>query len=352
MPLGNAPEWYASAEARRIADGIVSYQTPAGGWSKNLNLADHVRRPGESFAPNNLSRFLTPDDFDAPRDPHWEYMGTLDNDATTTELRFLAKVIAAADAQASAVWRAAFLRGVAYLLAAQYPNGGWPQVWPLEGGYHDAITFNDGAVTDAIEVLEAVAEGKGDCSFVPAEVRKRAAASVVRGMQCVLATQIKVEGRRTVWGQQHDALTLKPVSGRNYEPPAECSSESAGVVGFLMSRPKPDRAVVAAIEDAVAWFRTTAIHGQNYVRGPEGARLVPSNDDRVLWARFYQIGTDRPIFGDRDKTIHDDVTELSRERRNGYSWYNALPAETLRQYAEWLSAHHLQESPIPTDKKH
>jgi PelA/Pel-15E family pectate lyase len=38
---------------------------------------------------------------------------------------------------------------VRYLLAAQFPNGGWPQVWPLEGGYHDAVTFNDNAVSEA-----------------------------------------------------------------------------------------------------------------------------------------------------------------------------------------------------------
>jgi len=58
VPLNKAAEWYGSAEARRIADIIVSFQTPAGGWSKNINLADHARRPGESFAPNNSSTHL------------------------------------------------------------------------------------------------------------------------------------------------------------------------------------------------------------------------------------------------------------------------------------------------------
>src|SRR5579863_8720229 len=53
MPLNRPAEWYASAEARRITAIIVSFQTPAGGWSKNINLADHARKPGENFAPNN-----------------------------------------------------------------------------------------------------------------------------------------------------------------------------------------------------------------------------------------------------------------------------------------------------------
>jgi len=43
-----------------------------------------------------------------------------------------------------------------YLLAAQFPNGGWPQVWPLEGGYHDAITYNDNAVIESPETLTAI----------------------------------------------------------------------------------------------------------------------------------------------------------------------------------------------------
>src|SRR5207249_2655487 len=135
MPLWRPAEWYSGPEARRIANGILSFQTPAGGWSKNLIVDDHTRRRGESFAPDNSSHFLRPGDFDTPAEPKWEYVGTLDNDATTTELRFLAKVIAAVSDNAA--YRASFLRGLEYLFTAQFPNGGFPQIWPLQGGYHD-----------------------------------------------------------------------------------------------------------------------------------------------------------------------------------------------------------------------
>jgi len=333
MPLTRPAEWYGSEEARRIADAIVSFQTLAGGWSKNLNLADHARRKGESFAPNNLSHYLGPDDFDTPADPHWNYVGTLDNDATTTELQFLVKVIAAVTDNAG--YRSCFLRGLGYLFAAQFPNGGWPQVWPLEGGYHDAITYNDGAVTEALELLESVAERKAEFRFVPDEVARRAASSVARGIDCILATQILENGRRTVWGQQHDALTLEPVAGRNYEPRAECSSESAAMMLFLMSLPDPSPQVIAAVGAAAAWLRKTAIHGKAYVRGPEGAQLTDSSDGKSLWARYYEIGTGRPIFGDRDKSIHDTMAEISAERQRGYSWYNNGPQAALDRYAEW-----------------
>jgi PelA/Pel-15E family pectate lyase len=337
IPLTRAEEWYGGAEARRIADAIVSFQTPAGGWSKNLNLADHARRKGESFAPNNLSHYLSPDDFDTPADPHWNYVGTLDNDATTTEMQFLARVINAAPDNSA--YRASFSHGLEYLFAAQFPNGGWPQVWPLEGGYHDAITYNDGAVTETLELLNGVAERKGIFAFVPADIAKRARSSVGRGIDCILATQIMVRGQRTVWGQQHDALTLQPVAGRNYEPRALCSSESSAIMQFLMNLPSPSPKVVAAIHAAARWFEQTAIHGKAYVRGPEGATLTDSADGKSLWARFYEIETTRPIFGDRDKSIHDDMAEISQERRKGYGWYNDSPQAALDRYAQWRLVH-------------
>ena len=334
IPLDRPAEWYGSAEARRIAEIVVSFQTPAGGWSKNLNLADHVRRRGEHFAPNNLSAHLSPGDFDTPHDPGWSYVGTLDNDATTTEIQFLARV-AAASPKDSAAFRNSALRGIEYLFDAQYPNGGWPQVYPLDGGYHDAITFNDGAVTHTLDLLQDVAEAGALFAFVPAKMRTRARAVIARGIEAILATQISVNGKRTVWGQQHDPLTLLPVSARNYEPAVQCAAESAAMITFLMRLPKPSPAVVKSVDAAAAWLRKVALSGLAYQRGPDGRHLVAAPDAPLIWSRFYEMGSNRPVFGDRDKSLHDDVNELSAERRNGYSWYNAAPAEALARYTEW-----------------
>ena len=329
LPLNKPAEYYASDEARHYADIVVSFQTPAGGWSKNINLTDHIRKPGESFAPNNLSAHLSPDDFDTPHDVKWNYVGTLDNDATTTEIQFLARVGN----------HAAVLRGLDYIFAAQFPNGGWPQVWPLEGGYHDAITFNDGAVTQTLELLQEVADGKEPFTFVPATVREKARSSMEHGIETILATQITENGKRTVWAQQNDALTLRPVAGRNYEPAAQCASESAAMILFLMKLPNPKPEVVAAVRAAATWLQKTAIRNVTYERGADGRRLTPAPGAGPFWARYYEIGNDRPIFGDRAKSIHDDVNEISLERRNGYSWYNAAPAAALERYAAWSAAH-------------
>jgi PelA/Pel-15E family pectate lyase len=337
VPLNRSAAWYGGARARRIADIVVSFQMPSGGWSKNLNLARHLRKTGESFATDNRSLYLGVDDFDTPQDEQWSYMGTLDNNATHTELKYLVKVIAALKPTEGAAYRASFLKGLDYLFASQFPNGGWPQVWPLEGGYHDAITFNDDAVTGALEVLESVAEG--NVPFVPEETRARAKVRVALGIECILATQIVEHGQRAVWAQQHDALTLQPVAGRNYEPPALCSTESAGIVLFLMSLPNPSPEVSGAVRAAIAWFQKTAIYDFTWKRYAKDIRLIPARGAGPIWSRYYQIGTDRSIFGDRDKSIHDHVEELSKERQHGYNWYNSEAREALDRYTQWSRMH-------------
>ena len=338
LALDKSGDWYGTAEARRIADIVVSFQTPAGGWSKNLDMTKHIRAPGEAFAPDNNTRSPTTADFDLARDPNWHYIGTFDNDATTTQLRFLAKVITATRIN-NLPYLKSFRRGLDYIFASQYPNGGWPQVWPLEGGYHDTITFNDDAMLNVMELLRDVANGQNEFTFVSSKIRVKAAASLKRGIDCILATQIVVHGRRTVWCQQHDALTLQPASARNYEMPSECSAESATIVLFLMQLPHPDSNVVAAVDAACAWFEKTKIEGKAYkiVEG-RGRELVDAPDS-TIWARYYEIGTDRPIFGDRDKSIHDDVSEISLERRNGYGWYRDTPKGVLEHYARWKQEH-------------
>lgn len=360
IPLEKDAAFYRSEEARRIGDVIVSFQTPAGGWSKNLAM-DAPRAKGQSYTANNLSKYLGVDDFDAPKDPGWNYVGTLDNDATNTELRYLAKMAGAWPGREGDAYRVSFLRGVEYLLRAQYPNGGWPQVWPLEGGYHDAVTFNDNAVTESAETLTKVSAGAkvGDeaYGFVPQGVRVRAMRAAGRALECVLRAQVVVipptlastglassraedgapglKGTLTVWAQQYDPVTLRPVSGRNFEPAALSSGESADVMAWLMSLPQPTERVKRAIDAAGAWFEANKMMGYTWTGGrqtPGGRTLTKVDGAGPLWARYYSLETGKPIFGDRDKTIHDDVMDLSLERRNGYAWYSAGPEEVLERW--------------------
>ncbi len=292
--LKNTAEWFAGAEAQRIADVVISFQTPAGGWGKGIDLRTRPRQPGERFSSGGSG---------------WSYVGTFDNGATVTELRFLAR----------ASRGAAFERGLGYVLRAQFPNGGWPQVYPLMGGYHDAITFNDNAMVNVLRLLRDVAGGRNEFANMSAEIRVRAAKALARGIACALATQVRGAG----WGQQHDALTLAPTTARAFEMTALASAESAGILRFLMELDDPDSAVIGAAHSAAVWLRA-----------------VPTVDE--AWARFYEIGTDRPLFGARDGSIHFDVREISRERREGYAWFSKSPAAALEKYEKWKAKHPLK----------
>jgi len=351
LRIEHPAEWYASDEALKIAHNIVTYQVPDGGWSKNIDMIAGPRAPGDLYDADNLNRFPDSADFDKPVDPNWHYIATLDNDSTWMQIVFLAKVtsalIAAHRDRDAAPFRASVERGVEYLLHSQYPNGGWPQVWPLEGGYHDAITVNDDAMLHAVEILEAVATRAPDYAFLPVALARRAGPAAQRGIDCLLKLQIVEHGVKTAWAQQYDALTLAPTSARNYEMASLCSDESFPIVEFLMKLPDPTAAEVAAVRAAAAWFTKVEIFGYRFGSGDfradrnsaEGRKLVAVAGAGPIWSRYYQIGTDEPIFGDRDKTIHDDVNDLSRERRNGYSWFNSEGAALLAEYKTWAQAH-------------
>src|SRR5205814_4891379 len=95
---------------------------------------------------------------------------TIDNGATFTQLEYLARVYTAQKLERP---RAAFLKGLDYLLAAQYENGGWPQYYPLRKGYYTHITYNDDAMVGVLELLRDVAREKPAYAFVDEARRLR-----------------------------------------------------------------------------------------------------------------------------------------------------------------------------------
>jgi PelA/Pel-15E family pectate lyase len=306
MPSNRPAAWYGTPEARHVADNILSFQTPAGGWGKNVDRTGPLRQRGQHYV-----------SFDGGRES-WNFVGTIDNNATVTELRFLARVQAQLPGAEGQTYRAAFARGVRYLLTAQYPNGGLPQIYPLQGGYHDAITYNDDAFANVVQLLREVAARQGDYAFVPEALASESRAAAEKAIRVVLATQVVTDGMRTGWCQQHDALTLAAVGARNFEPIALASNESARLLLLLMQLPDPSAEVVAAVHAGAAWLKRTALPGGN-------------------WARFYDVQTMKPIFGDRDRSIHDTIDEISEERRKGYGWFVTGPEKALKTYASWAA---------------
>ena len=307
-------DWFVTEEARRFADNILSFQTPSGGWSKHVDYSAAPRQKGQSYYSEN---------------DNWSYIATIDNDSTTEQLHFLARIHRA---HAEERYRDAFVKGVEYLMAAQFPSGCWPQVFPLQGGYHDAATYNDDAIINVLRLLGEVAAG--EVSFAPDELRQRARAGVDLGIDCVVKSQQVVKDKLAVWAQQHDPLTLAPVSARSYELVGLSGRESASTTLYLMSVPSPDASIVRAVHAAVDWFKAHEIFGYEY----QGYELRRVEGAGPLWARLYEIGTDRPIFSNRDGVKRYEWNELV-DRRRGYQWFTRAPAAVLTQYDAWAGTH-------------
>jgi PelA/Pel-15E family pectate lyase len=332
--LAQPDGWYATAAARTLADSVLLYQTPVGGWPKNTDFSDP---PTEEFLE------------DARMDHR---AATIDNNATTTPLRFLARVLAAAPDDRT---RTAFERGFDYLLAAQYENGGWPQYFPLQKGYYTHITYNDNAMVNVLEFLRQAARGEPPYTFVDEARRNRATAAVAKGIDCILRTQVRdAEGHLTAWCAQHDETTLAPAWARNFEPPTLSGGESVGIVRFLIGIETPSPEVRAAIEGAVNWFSKVKITGLRYetfkdADGKKDRRVVPDPSAPSIWARFYELGTDRPLFMGRDKVVHYALADIERERRVGYGYYTTSPSSLLEsQYPKWRKR--LEKAAAPVTK--
>jgi PelA/Pel-15E family pectate lyase len=317
--------WYAGDEARTIADHVLLYQDASGGWPKNRNMA--LPPAAEAAA----RQHGVPDDETRP---------TIDNGATHTQLRFLARIITAG--RGTPADRAAFDRGLDYLFAAQYPHGGWPQFYPLRPGYYTHITFNDDAMTGVLQVLHGVARGRAPFAFTTPAQRTRAAAAVTRGVDCILRCQVVIDGKKTAWCAQHDEHTFAPAPARKFEPATLSGLESVGLVRFLMSV-EPTAGVVAAVEAAVAWFEAVKITGLRYDQVPDpslpkGFDTAVASDPAAppLWARFYELGTNRPVFTGRDGIVRYRLDEIEAERRGGYAWYVTAPEKLLnKDYPAW-----------------
>ncbi|WP_308756746.1 pectate lyase [uncultured Bacteroides sp.] len=318
--------FFATPEAIRIADNVLLYQQTTGGWPKNIYM------PAELTADEYKKALAAKDDVN---------QSTIDNNATSTEIRYLSRIYLATNIEK---YKDAALEGIRYILKAQYPNGGWPQFWPRPKGYYTHITYNDNAMVNVMNLLCDVYNRKAPYTYVPDTLCQRARVAFDKGVECILNTQVKQNGKLTVWCAQHDEHTLTPAKARAYELPSLSGAESVNIVLLLMSIPDPSPEIIASVEAAVAWFKANKITGimhENFINseGEKDYRMIPCPQDDypcpVLWARFYTLEDNRPFFCDRDGVKKYDISEIGYERRTGYSWYNNAGLKVLKKYEQW-----------------
>jgi PelA/Pel-15E family pectate lyase len=315
--------WYLSAEGLEVAENILSWQSLEGSWPKN----------GDTTA-------------SAYTGSRGSIDGTYDNGATYGEVRFLARAF---NVVADNRYRTAVLLAIDDMLDAQYPTGGWPQNNPPGSGYARHITFNDNTMVNIMELMKEVAESQA-FAFMDAGRRTNAAAAFDAGIECMLDSQIVVDGTLTAWCAQHDEVTLEPRPARSYEHASISGSESVGVVLMLIKYgDASDPRVANAIDSACEWYEAVKLLGIRQIVVDDNKVIISDPTAPPLWARFYEIGTNRPIFSDRDGIIKYDMAEIGDERRNGYSWYGDWPEDALDAWPAWIELNEVEEDePVDT----
>jgi PelA/Pel-15E family pectate lyase len=311
-----------------IAENMLVYQRAVGGWPKAVNEIkvdyDKTLSDAEKKSIRNDSMHID---------------ATIDNNATTREIRYLVKAYKQTKNNA---YLLSAEKGIGYYLKAQYANGGWPQYYPDSALYRSQITYNDDAMINVMNVLQDVVESKNDFDVVDPSFIPKAAEAVQRGIECILRTQLIVNGKLTAWCAQYNKKTFAPEMARKFEPPSISGNESVGVTRFLMRVKDPSPQVKNAVIAAINWFELVKIPGYTYTnidapKEPKGKdRVILPDAGSTIWARFYEIGTNRPIFSGRNSVIKYDVKEIESERRNGYAWYGTWPEKLLqKEYPEW-----------------
>jgi hypothetical protein len=317
------PRHLDAAEGAAVA--LARGQLESGGWDY---LIDFDAQAGARWYRRTDRGRVAPDE--AARRKN---VTTFDDDNTQSALRFLLEYLAAAtDRQGDATreLRASLDYGLSKMIEAQYANGGWPQRHdgkpheaPIDPArrasipaeyprqhegrpYYSHATLNDDAHRDCVLTMLAAHRRTGKAEYLK---------SAERGGEFLIAAQLPAP--QPAWAQQYDA-EMHPAWARAFEPPAVSSRESAGAVRTLVDlylATGQDK-YLAPIPAAVEWFKRSELR--------PGA-----------WARLYELGTNRPVYGDRDGKIHYRLDELTPERRTGYAWEGGFGiTEAITYYDE------------------
>ncbi|WP_433812432.1 pectate lyase [Flavobacterium johnsoniae] len=320
----NDASWFGSDEAKKIAENVLLYQRDIGGWPKNIQMQNELI-PAQKKDLLEIKKITKET--------------TTDNGATTQEMLFMSKMYAQVKDER---YKESFLKGLNYLLEAQYANGGWPQFYPLKKGYYTHITYNDDSMINIMNVIKAVADETDYYSIKPSkDIVEKSKKAFDKGIDCILKTQYKQNGVLTAWCAQHDEVTFAPANARAFELASLSGYESTKIVLLLMAVEKPSREIVIAVKSAVEWFEKTKITNLEEKRVLNDAgkivdkKMIPVVNAGPIWARFMDLETNEPFFCDRDGIKKKSIDQIGAERRNGYSWYTDAPKEVLKKFPDW-----------------
>jgi PelA/Pel-15E family pectate lyase len=323
-----------------IADNILTWQMPHGGFYKNKPAVYDAPWDGVSHRSKWYGAEVTNEDGTVTETE----IGTIDNDATVQELMFLADVYQRTGEEK---YREGARKALNFLLTMQHDKGGFPQVYPKRTKtlYSNYITFNDVAMVRVMYLLNKIQEANwpfnGDL-FTHTQ-RSKAELATKKGVKYIRRAQIIVDGERSVWSAQHDPDTYEPLGARSYELPGRNGQASAYITAYLMSIPQT-KDVKEVVEGGLAFYRDPEIQVANskYIKRAKNStddtyNPVQTAEGKTMWYRFYELDSNVPFFSGRLPTDEPpgngkqyDIMDVEPERRYGYEWGGSYGAKLLK----------------------
>lgn len=267
---------------------------------------------------------------------------TYDDDKSQSAMRFLMQLDKTLEFENETIHEAA-LYALDAAVKAQYPNGAWPQQfrefhkakefpvlsasfpveWPREFPdfrYTSHYTLNDDTISDLITTMLDAKDVYGDERYLDA---------ARRGGDFLILAQLPEP--QPGWAQQYDR-EMHPVWARKFEPPAVTGGESQGAMRTLMQlfRRTGEAKYLEPIPQAIAYYRKS---------------LLP--DGRL--ARFYEIGTNRPLYFTKDYQLTYDDSDMPTH----YGFTTSSRLDQIEQEYERLrntsvSDLHASDEPSPS----
>ncbi|MDP2982815.1 MAG: pectate lyase [Candidatus Latescibacter sp.] len=265
--------------ARRVAEAIVWGQHPEGGWHYLIDFD----MPGIQKWYNDVGSKCW------GWEEYYHYYGncTFDDETTSSSCQYLLDLYMAT---LDPVLLTPLMKGLNFVLEAQYPNGGWPQRYPLRYEYtHDGLadytsyyTFNDGVIPNNIFLLIDAWEKLGDEQYIKA---------ARRGMDFYLLSQGPEE--QAGWSAQYN-MNIQPAQARSYEPAAWSTQITVGCLRDLEQfyMITGDRRYLCPIPLAIRWLENSIIN-----RDPS---------KKYTHGRFLEVGTNKPLVAHRKGTTMEN----------------------------------------------
>jgi PelA/Pel-15E family pectate lyase len=296
---GNAYFYQAAAKA---ADVLIRGQHASGGWNYHFDLAGEAshRKWYDTIGRNGwrLEEFQ-----------HYYGNATYDDSCTADCAKFMLRMYLE---KREPRYKASLDKVIGFVLASQYPVGGWPQRFPLRDEFHDHglpdytsfITFNDDVAAENIVFLLMVWQTLGDARVLDA---------IARGMDCFVRAQQPQP--QPGWGLQHTVADLKPASARTYEPKALVSHTTAANIALMMDFYEllGEAKFLRRLPEALDWL--------------DAIRLPAAVDPQRRYPTFTEIGTGKPMY------IHRRGSDVV----NGEYYHDDDPHNTVAHYSSFRS---------------